>query len=91
MAVRTARAAAKPGLLLDELDRLRLDQDWSYRQLAADMRRTGLAISAQTLHQVLTDRSITPFDRTLHKIRTYLDHRAAAPKAATPRRKRATA
>lgn len=56
----------------EQLDALRLANDWSFRQLSADMARAGVKASAQTLHQVLTDRTSKPYDRTLHKIRLYL-------------------
>lgn len=63
---------------LDRLDAVRLDKDWSFRQLSDDMARAGVIVSAQTLHQVLTDRESKPYDRTLHKIRRYLNSLAAS-------------
>lgn len=62
--------------LVDRLNDIRLDRDWSYRQLADDITRvTGLEISAATLQPLLSaepnDRP-KPYDRTLHKIRKYL-------------------
>jgi transcriptional regulator with XRE-family HTH domain len=86
MAVRTeqhgrADATRDP---VGELDALRLQNDWSYRELAADMKRVAdVILSPATLHQILADRSIQPFDRTLYKIRQYLDQRAPV----TPRRR----
>lgn len=67
---------------LDRLNDVRLDRDWSYRQLADDITRvTGFAISAATLQPLLgvprRDRP-KPFDRTLHKIRRYLETLPAA-------------
>jgi transcriptional regulator with XRE-family HTH domain len=65
--------ARDSGDTIDRLAALRLDRDWSYRQLSDDMARVGVRASQQTLHQILNDRSLTPYDRTLHKIRVYLD------------------
>lgn len=78
MAVRTGRVDSADAL--ERLDALRLANDWSFRQLSADMARIGVALSAQTLHQLLTDPTVKPYDRTLHKVRVYLD-------ALTPKRK----
>jgi hypothetical protein len=71
MAVKTQSVA--DGDTLDRLDALRLSKDWSFRELSLEMARVGVALSAATLHQVLTDRESKPYDRTLHKIRRYLD------------------
>jgi hypothetical protein len=80
--------------MLDRIVALRLAKDWSFRQLSSDMARVGVTCSAQTLHQVLMDRATKPYDRTLHKIRVYLEalkneERSAKPRSAKPRRKRA--
>jgi transcriptional regulator with XRE-family HTH domain len=89
MAVRTGTAGSKDGAgdLVERLDQMRLANDWSYRQLADAMQHAGVGVSSQTLHQLLTDRSIQPFDRTLYKIRQFLD----VLDRESPRRKRATA
>jgi hypothetical protein len=57
---------------LDRLEAIRLDQDWSYRELAADMRRARIVVSDKTLQSLLRYRPKRPYDRTLHKIRKYL-------------------
>lgn len=57
---------------LTELNRIRLDEDKSYDELAAEI---GLN-DASTLHKLLNDDAREPRDRTLHKIRQYLDARA---------------
>jgi len=53
--------------LLD-LNSVRLSEDLSYRELE---RRTG--ISYRTLHELLNSEDPRPFDRTVHKIRRFLD------------------
>jgi hypothetical protein len=91
MAVQTGRIDTTD--MLDRLVALRLAKDWSFRQLSSDMARVGVTCSAQTLHQVLMDRATKPYDRTLHKIRVYLEalknERSAKPRSAKPRRTRA--
>ena len=47
------------------------------------MARVGVILSAQTLHNLLTDRNIEPYDRTLYKVGLYLD----AVRSAKPSRK----
>jgi len=84
MAVKTGNVDSDA---IDRLDALRLANDWSFRQLSSDMERVGVVLSAQTLHQVLADRETKPYDRTLYKIRKYLEHLDAE----RPRRKRAVA
>lgn len=90
MAVKTERIdrAADP---LDRLNDVRLARDWSYRQLADDITRvTGFAISAATLQPLLgvpRDHRPKPFDRTLNKIRRYLDALPAQPKQAARKTK----
>ncbi len=63
--------------LLDQLNDIRLSRDWSYRQLADDIARvTGFVISGQTLQPLLSKPRAQrgkPYDRTLHKIRLYVD------------------
>jgi hypothetical protein len=68
-------SSPSPALLLAKLDAIRLDRDWSMRELAIEMDRQGCGISPRTLHYLLRDKPNTkPFDRTLHKIRVYLTH-----------------
>lgn len=63
--------------LLQRLNDVRFSRDWSYRQLADDIERlTGFAVSAATLQPLLSTPLVEgskPYDRTLFKIRTYLD------------------
>jgi hypothetical protein len=69
-----------------ELNRLRLENDWTWEQLAAEVRRvTGLHISVRTLHFNLriADPNARPTDRTVFKIQKFLDAYHAA-EAATP-------
>jgi transcriptional regulator with XRE-family HTH domain len=68
---------------LQELQRIRLDEDLSYEELAD---RIGLKDNS-TLHRLLNNPDRIPFDRTLHKIRRFLEERkAAAEAAAAPKR-----
>lgn len=73
--------------LVDRLNELRLTNDWSFRELAADIERvTGFVVSAQTLQPVLTapaDERPKPYDRTVYKIRQYFKQRETP----APRRK----
>lgn len=59
--------------VIAEINQIRLDEDLSYEALA---QRVG--ITTKTLHRVITRRERNPYDRTLHKIRKFLDARAAA-------------
>lgn len=65
-----------------ELQRIRLDEDLTYRELEA---LTG--VNRQTLYQLLNDSHVRPIDRTLHKIRRYLEARQSR----AARRRRANA
>lgn len=67
---------------LRDLNAIRLDENLSYRDLEA---RTGIAY--RTLYELLTSDDPRPYDRTLHRIRKFLD---AQPKA-SKRRQRASA
>lgn len=58
---------------IGRLDALRLEKDWSFRELSADMARLGVTVSSQTLHQLIADREVKPYDRTLYKIRKYFE------------------
>jgi hypothetical protein len=57
---------------LQRLNRLRLDRDWTYEQLADDMARRGLQVPSRTVYALLTNPPAKPYERTLHKIRCYL-------------------
>lgn len=62
---------------LVELNQIRLDEDKTFEQLAAEV---GVG-NPTTLHRLLKT-SRKPNDRTLHKIRRYLDDRRARAAAA---------
>jgi transcriptional regulator with XRE-family HTH domain len=64
---------------LVELNRIRLDEDLTYEQLA-----DAIGIERTTLIRLLRTPGREPFDRTLHKVRRYLDARRA--RATTRRR-----
>ena len=61
---------------LDALNSIRLNHDWSIRDLAVRMKAHGCPVGERTLHDLLmkTRRRRGPFDRTLYKIRVYLAH-----------------
>jgi hypothetical protein len=77
MGVKPASVDSESEDLLDQLNQVRLTRDWSYRQLSDDIEKvTGYVVSAQTLQPLLSApraERAKPFDRTLHKIRRYLD------------------
>ena len=54
---------------LEELQRIRLDEDLTYRQLGE-----MVGVRGQTLYQLLNTET-QPLDRTLHKIQRFLDTR----------------
>jgi hypothetical protein len=58
---------------LEQLRDLRLQNDWTWEQLAEEMNRhtKGAPMSPRTLHFVVTY-DAKPRERTLHKIRLYL-------------------
>ena len=60
--------------LIEELNRIRLDEDRSYADLAA-----GIGIDPGALHKILNDQA-KPYDRTIHKLRGFLKREAAKPK-----------
>jgi hypothetical protein len=84
----TAYTEAEWQDLLEQLNAIRLRNDWSYRQLADDIKRVSTyEISAQTLQPMLSgsrDERPKPYDRTIFKIREYL-RLAAATKATAAR------
>jgi hypothetical protein len=73
----SATDAACDGVL-KELDDLRLERDLSYPALSKEMGRAGYPLGPRTLHQLLRHtnpmgRPMRPHDRTLHKIRRFLE------------------
>lgn len=54
--------------LISRLNQIRLDDDLSYAELAKQV-----GIDPGGLYKILNDRSARPYDRTVHKIRRYLD------------------
>lgn len=68
---------ASPKALITEVNRIRLDDDRSYADLAA-----GIGIDPGGLYKILNDQS-EPYDRTLHKIRNFLKREAARPRKKT--------
>jgi hypothetical protein len=64
--------------MADELNRIRLDDDRSYASLAAD-----IGIDPGALYRLLNDDERDPWDRTVHKIRRYLDARRPAKRKAS--------
>ena len=58
--------------LIEEINRVRLEEDLSYRELA---KAIGGGIAAQTLQEAIADRSKRLYDRTLFKIQRFLDNR----------------
>ncbi|HYM24968.1 MAG TPA: helix-turn-helix transcriptional regulator [Vicinamibacterales bacterium] len=56
--------------LVDELNRIRLDENISYAELGAQ-----IGIDGGALYKILNGRS-DPYDRTLHKIQRFLEERA---------------
>lgn len=62
--------------LADELNRIRLDDDRSYAALAAD-----IGIDPGALYRLLNDDERDPWDRTVHKIRRFLDQREPTKRA----------
>jgi len=65
---------ASPKALIAELNRIRLEEDRSYADLA-----DGIGIDPGGLHKILNDNS-EPYDRTVHKIRNFLKREGAKPK-----------
>jgi len=56
---------------LIELETFRLERDWTYEQLIHDMRLKRIRLSLSTIYFLLK-RNGKPTDRTLHKLRLYL-------------------
>jgi hypothetical protein len=58
------------------INAIRLEQDWSFRTLAAKMRRGGVVIPWRTLHYLMTqeDKQSLVRDRTQFKLRKFLTY-----------------
>lgn len=73
--------------LIEQLATYRLEHDLSFEQLAAEMDDAGCPVRSRALHLLLTKRVRTaPRDRTLYKIRRFLESR---PPQSTRRRRSA--
>jgi hypothetical protein len=60
---------------IEQLATYRLERDLTFEQLSAEMGKAGYAIRARSLHLMLTHRLRTePHDRTLYKVRRFLEH-----------------
>jgi hypothetical protein len=59
-----------------ELDAVRLQKNWTWAELAEQMKRVDLAMSPRTLHYIVKRMppDATPRDRTLFRIRKFLEH-----------------
>jgi transcriptional regulator with XRE-family HTH domain len=67
---------------LVELNQIRLDEDLTYETLAG-----AIGIERTTLLRLLSSPNRRPMDRTLHKIRRYLEARKPPSKSGTPKRR----
>lgn len=58
-----------------ELNNVRLAEDWTFDQLADDMDAEGYPVNVRTLHYLIRTmpKDANPQDRTLYKIRKYLE------------------
>lgn len=77
-----------------ELNEIRLDEGWTYGELATRINDVaGGELDASTLHRLFNDPARKPYDRTLHKIKKFLDARKAEAqkKGATSQRARSSA
>lgn len=63
-----------------DLDRYRVESDWTWEQLSHDMRRHRIIMSPRTLNYICSraPADYQPRDRTLHKIQLYLQRTKAA-------------
>lgn len=68
--------------LLDQLNQVRLEEDLTFAELGDQ-----IGVDGGALHRILTGKS-APIDRTLFKMRRFLEERAAPPRQ--PKRKRAS-
>jgi hypothetical protein len=68
------------------LNRYRIRRNLSWNQLAAEMKAEGLSVSAAALYNiVMKPQPRGPFNRTVHKIRTFVELQTARA-TARPRR-----
>jgi len=58
---------------LKALDAYRLSHDLSFRALESEMSAAGCPVGSRALHALLRQRKCTPSERTLYKIRAFLD------------------
>lgn len=74
MAAKPSRAdSASSGTSeIDALNKIRLEKNWTYKQLADDMARAGFGLASKTLQSLINYRP-TPYDRTLYQIQRYLE------------------
>ena len=60
--------------VLNDLNEIRLRNDWSVRELASAMGADGYRLSPRTLYVLLKERqSHEPYDRTLYKVERYVE------------------
>jgi hypothetical protein len=73
------------------LNTFRLEHDWTFDQLAAEMARAKCPIPSRTLHYLIkrSPRDARPLDRTLFKIVKFLKGQKVQPVAESRRRRRA--
>jgi len=76
-----------------ELDAHRLEHDWTWEELAAAMERARTPVAARTLHYLCKrlPEDGHALDRTLYKIRKYLEGVRVADKRAAARRAKVSA
>ncbi len=67
--------------LLDQLNQVRLSEDLTYAELGEQ-----IGIDGGALHRIL-NRQAEPIDRTLFKVRRFLDQRKSADQSTKPSRK----
>jgi hypothetical protein len=70
----TEQAYANPEIA--ELNQIRLDRDLTHEQLAELIAQANPGVEPvdpSTLHRLFSNPEREPFDRTLHKIRRFLD------------------
>jgi hypothetical protein len=60
-----------------ELDQVRLDADLTYEQLAESITATAGSIDPASVYRFLNEPDRKPYDRTVHRIRKFLDERRA--------------
>ena len=77
--------SAETRALINQLNRIRLERNLSYASLASE-----IGINPGGLHRILNGET-TPYDRTLHKIRRYLDAQPERQAAKRPGKTKAVA